>query len=232
MCYHNTLSKIALEVEQRYKAKFVTPELFQPVYHQSAFLFGSWPVITSEFKDIIQLFRWGLIPQWTKDIENAEKVKAFNLNARSETAFEKPSFAASIKYSRCLIPSTGFFEWKHEGKEKNPYYIYLKDQTIFSMAGIWASWVHKEKGHLYHTFSILTTGANELVGEIHNTKKRMPVILRPDKEKEWLSYNADKGFIQEMLLPYPSEKMAAHPISKLITSKTQNNNVPEVLFPL
>ncbi len=106
-------------------------------------------------------------------------------NARSETVSSKPAFRECFSSRRCLVPVRGFFEWQHVGGRKIPWYITLRDEEIFSLAGIWDSWT-MQGGMTLETFSVVTTRANELMEEIHNTKKRMPVILPSSAEKIWL----------------------------------------------
>lgn len=229
MCFHNSLSKTAQEVKNRFKAKYdETGDLFEPVYHATAFAFPKWPVITTEKPETLELFNWGLIPHWASDMEDAKKSRQNCLNAKSETVFEKPSFRFSINKKRCIVPSTGFFEWREVDKKKYPYFIKLKDEDIFAMAGIFQHWVDKSTGELFNTFSILTTEANPLMATIHNSKKRMPVIIPKDREAEWLTMEMTQENIKSFFTPYPQEKMMAHTISKLITSKLDNPNVPEV----
>ena len=231
MCFHNSLSKKAIEVKQRYKVEFEQMELFEPIYHASAFTYLKWPVITAKEPGHLQLFNWGLIPHWVKTKEEAFKFRLNTLNAKCETVYEKPSFKFSINQKRCLIPSTGFFEWRDENKKKYPYFITVKNQEIFSMAGIYQTWVDKETGEVFNTFSILTTAANPLLEYIHNSKKRMPVILPPEIEKEWIAPELTQEQSKLFFEPYPEDEMEAHTISKLITSRTEDSNVPEVSVP-
>ena len=134
------------------------------------------------------------------------------LNARADTIFEKPSFREPIMKKRCIVPSTGYFEWRHEGTKKIPYYIYLKDEPIFSMAGIYDSWLDKETGEEHSTFSIITTDTNPLTDYIHNTKHRMPTILSKENEEKWLNPNLTKQEIATFLHPYEADKMDAYVI--------------------
>lgn len=112
--------------------------------------------------------KWGLIPSWSKDA----KIAAHTINARSETIAEKPAFRHAIKKQRCIVPVSGFYEWSHTGKEKEPHYIYLKDGSPICFAGIWENWVTPE-GSPLETFSIITTEANDVIKQLHD---RMPVI--------------------------------------------------------
>lgn len=115
----------------------------------------------------------GLVPPWAKDPAIGSQL----INARSETVAEKPSFRHAVKYRRCIVPASGFFDWKHEGKVKTPYYFRMKDGTPLGLAGLWEEWKAPD-GTLLDTFTILTTTANKVVAPIHD---RMPVILPPDE---------------------------------------------------
>jgi putative SOS response-associated peptidase YedK len=174
------------------------------------------PVISNEEPGIMSLFRWGLIPFWAKDKSIGNKL----INARAETIAEKPSFRTSFKRRRCLIPADAFYEWRKDEntKKKIPYRIFLKDQPLFSMAGIWDEWKSPE-GESVNSFSIITTSPNELMVEIHN---RMPMILPKDLEKIWLESN-DQKLLLEMLQPYPAKLMDAYRISDLVNSPRNNS---------
>src|SRR5579859_1832017 len=124
-------------------------------------------------------FRWGLIPSWAKD----PKIAYTLINARSETAAEKPSFRAAFKARRCLIPADGFYEWLKEGKAKKPMRFTLRDEQLFAFAGLWERWMSPQ-GPAVQTFTILTTGSNELIRPLH---ERMPVILDPVRYLDWLN---------------------------------------------
>lgn len=186
MCYHSKQTAEAQTLEKRFDAKFDTDEYkVQPRYN--GFTFPKTPVITNENSKLIQLYSWGLMPSWSKDL----KFRVNTLNARIETLTEKPSFKSYVK-NRCLILADGFYEWKwldEKGKTKQQYEITLQDNSPFAFAGIYSSWTDKSTGEILNTYSIVTTKANELMAEIHNTKKRMPVILTPNTEKLWLKGN-------------------------------------------
>jgi putative SOS response-associated peptidase YedK len=204
---------------------------WQPVYHADGFTFLQMPVITMEHPQHIQLMHWGLIPHWVKTKADADKLKAQTLNARGETVFEKPSFRSGITHHRCLVPADGFFEWMDFAKKKYPHYVYFKRQDIFCFAGIHSRWTDFETGEVFDTFSIITTEANPLMARIHNVKLRMPVILPASHYAEWLSTETSRATIASLLCPYPDSEMAAHTISKRITSRFENSDVPEVVEP-
>lgn len=225
MCFHNSMSKKAQQLAARYGRKSDIIEIYQNIlneqYHVNAFNFPKCPVITSS--DEIQAFNWGLIPFWVKTEENADEIKRMTLNARADSVFEKPSFRESVMKKRCIVPSTGYFEWRHEGSKKIPYYIYLKGEEIFSMAGIYDTWLDRSTGIVHTTFSIITTDANPLTNYIHNTKHRMPAILSKEDEERWLEPILSKAEISSLLKPYDAELMDAYVIRNDFINKASTN---------
>lgn len=205
---------------------------------QSATTAGSHPTITTAEQPgsraagqpVIALVQWGLVPAWCRDPEQAEEMRSITLNARSETAFDKPSFRKAVASRRCLIPADGFFEWQTTGNRKIPWFITLRDVEIFSFGGIWETWEYPGSAPL-HTFSLLTTDANPLMAEIHNSKKRMPLILPPEKEELWLRHDLSRQEVEHLMVPLPEEAMKAWTISSLITARGANTNTPEVKKP-
>lgn len=218
MCFYNSMSKKAKELAARYGRNLSVVEIAEKIlkeqeqYRINAFSFPEYPIVTSDQE--LQSFRWGLIPFWTKDEKQADEIKRMTLNARADTIFSKPSFREPIMKKRCIVPSTGYFEWRHEGNKKIPYYIYVKDEPIFSMAGVYDSWLDKATGEIINTFSIITTEANPLTDYIHNTKHRMPAILSAENEKRWLNPELVKSDIEQLLLPFPADRMEANVIDK------------------
>jgi putative SOS response-associated peptidase YedK len=184
MCFFFNQSKTAQELEHRFNAKFEKNRPFYPDSY-SGFMFPKTPVITNTEKAKIQLFQWGLIPFWAKD----DRIKKYTLNARIETLTEKPAFKNSVNH-RCLILTDSFFEWQwldEKGKQKQKFLITLPNNEPFAFAGLWSEWTNKQSGEIINTYTILTTEANELMSKIHNTKKRMPVILSQHNETDWLN---------------------------------------------
>lgn len=228
MCFNFANIGVAQELEQRYNANFPEGTPYEPVFHANGFNKPEMTVITNNEPNVINSFRWGLIPFWIKDEKTAEDISSKTLNARDDTIFEKASFKSPIKKKRCLIPATGFYEWMHYKNKAYPHFIFLKEKKIFSFAGIWSSWTNKSTGELINSFSIITTDANPMMAKIHNKKKRMPVILEQHNEAKWLD-NINNNEIQSMLKPYDEKYMDAYTISKLITDRTRNSNVKEVL---
>jgi putative SOS response-associated peptidase YedK len=229
MCFSLSVAAKYQTLESRFNANFQNPEDFSQIYHVSAFSYPKIPIILNDEPKKIQLIDWGLIPHWTKDEKSADEIRKKTVNARAETAQEKPSFRESFKKHHCLILVDGFFEWHtSEDGKKYPFYIHMKDGKPFAIAGLWDEW--KNENRILKTFTLLTTSANPLLEKIHNLKKRMPVILSPETENDWLN-TKDPKTAQDLLRPYDESKMEAWPISKLITSRTSNSNVPSVLTP-
>ena len=229
MCFHYSLTKERTELEIQLGVTW--DDDWQPVHSVNGFSFPQMPVITQQESGRIRLFHWGLIPHWVKTKADADKLRAQTLNARAETLFEKPSFRSYITNSRCLVVTDGFFEWMDFQKKKYPHYIYMRSKTAFCFAGIYSSWTDKETGEHLDTFSIITTDANPMLARIHNSKQRMPVIIAPAQYKQWLKPGLPKEKIMSLLKPYPDTGMQNHTISKRITSRTEDPNVPEVLEP-
>jgi putative SOS response-associated peptidase YedK len=143
-------------------------------------------------KSVIDFLHWGLIPIWAKD----DSIRQNTLNAKIETLSEKPAFKDNVK-NRCLIIADGFYEWQwldKKGKEKQKYLITLPGEELFAFAGLWSRWVNIETGEIVKSYTIITTEANSMMCEIHNSKKRMPVILTRENENEWLTGHQVKDF--------------------------------------
>lgn len=196
MCFHSKQTKLALEVENRFKAKIDNPNEFKTQSHINGFDFPKTPVIIDEKPEIITHFNWGLIPNWSKD----EDIRKFTLNAKIETLDEKPSFRNSVN-KRCLVIANGFYEWQwldSKGKNKQKYEIGIGNDDLFAFAGIYSEWVNQSTGEIVNCYAIITTEANPIMAEIHNIKKRMPVILKKEDEVNWLNHEP----YQEFALPY------------------------------
>lgn len=232
MCYHKQNIATADALSERYNAS-IDSEL-EVAHYENGFDFGESPIITAESKSELQPYNWGLVPWWTKSQSAALQIRLRTLNAKSEEMYGKPSYRDSVKEGkRCLVPSTGFFEWRwlNGGKQKYPYYIFLKDEKIFSLAGIYSTWKDKTSEEEMNTYSVLTTEANELMEKIHNSKKRMPVIIPREYEQDWLNQDLSKEDVLALCQPLDYRVMDAYPISKMITSRKIDRlekNVPEL----
>jgi putative SOS response-associated peptidase YedK len=138
-------------------------------------------------------------------------------------------FRQSILSKRCLVVVDGFFEWRHVNNKSYPYYIGLVDHQPFALAGIWDKWQNPDTGIESRTFSVITTEANPLMAQIHNTKKKMPVILPMDHEKNWIDDNLKQTDIESFLKPYNEDKMEAYPVDRSINRLAFNTSDPSVL---
>src|SRR5262250_519841 len=167
------------------------------------------PVVRQHPKEPIRQLsyqRWGLIPTWARD----PSIATGTINAKSETAAEKPAFRDPFKYRRCLIPADGFYEWKRIGTSKQPFCLEVNGGELFAFAGLWDGW-KDSSGSWVKTCSILTTTPNAVTSAIHD---RMPVILQQDNYNLWL----DPGMnvvqvVSELLKPYDVKSMRSYPVS-------------------
>lgn len=173
------------------------------------------PVITNDAPDELTIVQWGLIPSWSKDPKMAYKM----INARSETVDSKPSYRAPFKYRRCLIPTTGFYEWVKAEDGKQPYFIHRNDKDLFAFAGLWEVW-NSPEGEEVWTCTILTTDANDKIKHLHH---RMPVILDGDAREAWLDKDSEKGELKAILQPFDDDKMAFYPVSKEVNNVRNDN---------
>lgn len=166
-------------------------------------------------------FRWGLIPFWAKESSIGSRL----INARGETVDQKPSFRHLLKRKRCLILVNGFFEWKKQGNQKQPYFIRCNDRELFSFAGLWDFWKTDEQA--IYSCTIITTEANELMKPIH---QRMPVILDQEQEKQWLDHDiTNREWLKSLLMPFDEKKMELYPVSTLVNNP--QNDQPNTIKP-
>jgi putative SOS response-associated peptidase YedK len=208
MCYTIKIDLTREQLELRFGAKLEVTENYRPGTRISAFSLPQLPVICNDDPSNIKIYTWGLVPFWVKDANSAKDIRMKTFNAKSESLAEKPSFRNSLKSKRCLVLASGFYEWHTDGKKKTPYFIGLKDQIAFALAGLYDQWTNPETREIINTFTVITTRANPMMEEIHNLKKRMPVILSPGKEFNWLNLNTDP--VKDNLFePYPEELMFA-----------------------
>lgn len=203
------------------------PQYELPVYYfVSGFAHPMLPVIRH---DGIFLHQWGLVPYWAKDADVANDIRTKTLNAMGETVFEKPSFKGSILAKRCLLPVNGFFEWRELNKVKYPYFVRLKDNELFSLGCIYATWADRQTGEVRDTFSIITTPANPLMEKIHNLKKRMPLIIAQQDEAAWADPKLSTENIRKLIRPFNEAHMHAYTISRMVNNPRNERNIAEVL---
>lgn len=231
MCFTVNINLTRNELEKRFGAKFRDPGSYQPSYYLNAFDLPQLPVIRAEDPEGIELIQWGLIPFWVKDSKAAAEIRMKTFNARAETIHEKPSFRAAVKSKRCLILVRGFYEWQHREKERIPHFIYLKNEQPLAMAGLYDDWTDRETGEWMQTCSVITTAASPMMEKIHNSKKRMPVILPVETEKLWIDPALSGEEAQKLLVPVNESELQAHTISKLISKRGVEKNIPELEKP-
>ena len=176
-------------------------------------------VVNDGAKNRLGYLKWGLVPPWAKD----QKIGYKMINARAETAAEKPSFRHAFKKKRCLVIADAFYEWQRTDEGKIPMFVHLKSAKPFAFAGLWETW-KSPNGEIVNSCTILTTQANRLMGTIHD---RMPVMLTEEGEKRWLDPKQDPQVLEELLKPFDSEKMEAFEVSAAVNSPKHNG--PELI---
>lgn len=222
MCGRFTLSQTAEAIYQTFHVNKI-PDL-EPQYNIAPTQMVAAVLHNPETKQReFQKLRWGLIPSWAKDLGMGAKL----INARAETAAEKPAFRSAFKHRRCLVVADGFYEWQTKEGKKQPFYFHLKEGKPFGFAGLWEQW-RSPQGEEITSCTILTTKCNELLEPIH---ERMPVILQPQDYSLWLDPQVQTPEpLQQLLHPYPSEAMMAYPVSTVVNSPKHNS--PDCIKPL
>jgi putative SOS response-associated peptidase YedK len=168
----------------------------------------------------LEMVRWGLVPFWMK-----EKPKQPHINARAETVDRTPLFREAFAARRCLVPATGFFEWRGSGRGKQPFRILLKSREPFAFAGVWET--ARIGDERVHSAAIIVTDANELVAPLHD---RMPVIVAPADYAAWLDPATPLGEAKALLRPFPAALMEAYPVSTIVNS--HENDGEECIAPI
>lgn len=180
------------------------------------------PVVVKHSPNQIVMMRWGLVPAWAKDAKQSAPL----INARAETLAEKRSFRHLLSTQRCLVPASGFYEWKATETGKIPQYIHLKGESLFTFAGLYDRSVD-EHGAETFTYTIITTTPNAVMASIHN---RMPVILRQSDEETWLNPDeTEPTRLLPLLQPYAAEEMEAYAVSRMVNSP--RNDSPQLREP-
>jgi len=219
MCGRYTLTADGKAIQLAFDLDSISDQL-QPRYNIAPS--QAVPIITNENANKLTYVKWGLVPSWAKDPSIGYKM----INARSETASEKPSFRSAFKRRRCLIPADGFFEWTKQGKKKVPMYIHLEDNALFAFAGLWEAWQSPDGSEL-QTCTILTTEPNELIKPLHH---RMAVILEKDDYETWLTPGeVPADVLTPLLKPYSEDQMRVYEVSTLVNSP--KNDEPSIIEP-
>ena len=168
--------------------------------------------LSPDGKRVLHRLRWGLIPFWSKDPSIGAKLN----NARGESVHERPSFRNAFAKRRCLIPASGFYEWKTEEKTRQPYYFSSKNSRPLALAGLWESWKAPD-GAIVRTVCIITSAANELMAPVHD---RMPVIIGAADWSRWLDAPAEA--IADLIRPYAGTDLQAWPIDRRVSRTAED----------
>ncbi|NID06825.1 SOS response-associated peptidase [Luteibacter jiangsuensis] len=157
----------------------------------------------------VRAYRWGLVPHWSKDL----KFGAKTINARADTVATKPSFREAFKKRRCLVPASGYFEWKGETPNKQPYFIHDPAGDLLMFAGLWEGWRESPDAEWVHTYAVITGEPGRVSGDIHD---RQPVILPPDLWAIWCE--APPADAEGVLAAVPEADLVYHPVPKAVGS--------------
>ncbi len=178
-------------------------------------------IVMDQEEPIPVYLRWGFIPHWSAKSKTDYRM----INARIEGAWERQAFKSAMRYRRCLVPASGFYEWKKYNSEKIPHYITVQNSNIFAMAGIWDSWRDNNSGEIIESCAILTTAAQGTAAWIH---ERMPVIIQPSGYAPWLN-PAIQTRKELEIITAPENALTAWPVSRLVNNP--RNNSPELIIP-
>jgi putative SOS response-associated peptidase YedK len=208
----------AEQIANRYSVD--VPAAFRPQYNAAPSQL--LPVITNTGPQGVSFFYWGLAPGWAGNKPISEKV----IHVQAESIPEKQVYRKMLAERRCLIPADGFYEWKKVGKKTAiPYRFTLHSKELFSLAGLWEEY-EDEQGEQFHTFSMITCAANDLVSLVHD---RMPVMFAKEKEQLWLSPSLSAPELLSLLKPYDTTRMDAYTVSPRIN--LPNTNDPSLVLP-
>jgi len=217
MCGRSSLTKTEKELEERFRATFYSDDLerYNPLPNFNVAPTQMHPVITQEEPSIIHLYRWGLIPFWSKDIKIGSKL----INARIEGIDDKPSFRQAFAKRRCIVPFDGYYEWQKTAEGKIPYRIQVKDVEIFTIAGLYEHWKSPDGKHI-DSFTLITQEADPAIRHLHD---RQPMILMPEQEKLWLDPNLPSKDLIHELAPVTGGQLTWYRVSDRVNKVTEND---------
>ena len=226
MCYSTTLDKKYDEVAARIRRRFRHPEVYKPYYYQSAFTHDNLYIVPQQEKDEIVPAIWGLVPSWAMNGDISEFLdKNYTNNARSENIFEKRSFKEFPITNRCLIAANGFFEPHHSKGTAYPYFCHYPDNEIFFFAGLYS-----ELGDDLYSTTIITVEADEFFSEVHNKKKRMPLVLDKEYEEEWLKEDLQEPHVKDLMKTgFTTKEFEAYPVTRDLYKKGTKNDTPKAI---
>jgi putative SOS response-associated peptidase YedK len=175
----------------------------------------------------ITAYRWGLIPHWSESAKTGNRM----FNARAEAIDRNPAFRYAFGKRRCLVPADAFYEWQRDGSARTPFAVVRADRRPMALAGLWAGWKDPDTGEVVRSFTILTTGPNELVAPIHN---RMPVVVPESAWDRWLDPTrtkpAELAELHGLLVPAEDEVLDAYRVSSRVNSV--RNDGPDLVAPV
>lgn len=226
MCYTATQISKVNKLKDVYQTPIIIPEDIEkqvPLFKADGFAHPNLWVLINEG---LQQMQWGLIPNWNKPYADMLKMSNNTLNARSETIRDLVTFKSSIINKRCIIPLDGFFEYKQVEGKKLPYFIYPNNNQLFNVGGIFSNYKNPINQEWITTFSIITEPANEFMSSIHNTAKRMPLILKSEMIKDWINPNSPASLIDD-LLRYTCDNslFSAHQVKSDLKKAPNNESV-------
>jgi putative SOS response-associated peptidase YedK len=233
MCYSTALRKQKDELEERlrkdFNATFAIDGEYEPYYHQNGFSHRNLQIIKMDDPKRIFPASWGLVPNWAKTDPESFRKKTNTLNARSESIFEKSSYRDSARDKRCLILADGFFEPHHEQNVSIPYFCFQPSKEypkgdLFLFAGL-----YNELDLDLFTATILTVEANSFFAEIHNKKKRMPLVLDENLYLDWLDDISEQSVNEIMATGFTNKEFLAHPVSRDLYKKDVDTNKPYII---
>ncbi len=227
MCFNASLVQTAKVVQVRFGAEWPEELPAGPRWFVSAFAHPEWPVLAAGEPDRFRALTWGLIPRWARGLPDKEaSIRDKTLNARVETIGEKPSFRGSVDRKRCAVVVDGFFEWRAWEGRKYPYFVHLEGEEPFLLAGLWEEGDPEGGGAAPGgTFSVVTTEAQGIMAEVHNTKKRMPFILSARSGPLWLDPERPWKAVREEIQPL-WKPLQARTVSRLVSTRREDPNVP------
>jgi len=220
MCYRFVRETNIADIAQEFNVDEIDEDI-APSYNVSPTT--NIPALINDSSRRIEILRWGLIPPSAEDISIGNKY----LNARGETIVDKPSFRLAFKKRRCLIPATGYFEWKRKGSDKTPMFIHLKYEKIFGFAGLWERWT-SPSGEQINSCTIVTVAANDWLKPVND---RMPVIIPNDQVALWLdSTGRSEEDLMQFIKPFDADLMEIHEVSSAVNSP--HNDSPDNIIPV
>lgn len=215
------------EISERFQLRDIGL-IFEPTYNAAPSELLPVVIADDDGQRQLRLLRWGLIPRWSRP--GGKGVQP--INARVETLREKPMFRPLLSRHRCIVPASGYYEWRTEGGAKQPYFVSTTDREVFGFAGLYDETTNPEAegpaAAAAGSYTIITAGAHEALASLHD---RMPLILRPEHEEAWLSRDVtDPLEIEQLLNPRPGSEMLTYPVSKAVNNV--RNDSPDLIEPI